>query len=65
MANIIENSSKAKFFRGNREVFLRYFESPQQYEALILAGNFKKMKEVIEGQSTFDSSKWINEFLNK
>lgn len=64
MANILENSSKAKFFRGNREVFLKYFENPQQYEALILAGNFNKMKEIIERKSTFNSDKWINEFLN-
>lgn len=64
MANIIENSSKAKFFRGNRDLFLKYFDSHQQYEALILAGNFKKMKEIVEEQSTFKSDKWINEFLN-
>ena len=45
---ISENASKAKFYRGNRDIFLRYFESIEQYEALILAGNFKKIEEIIK-----------------
>lgn len=43
-----ENASKAKFYRTNRDIFLRYFESLEQYEALILAGNFEKMDLIIK-----------------
>ena len=43
-----ENASKAKFYRTNRDIFLRYFESLEQYEALILAGNFRKIEEIIK-----------------
>jgi len=48
LAKTVENASKAKFYRTNRDIFLRYFESREQYEALILAGNFKKMDEIIK-----------------
>jgi len=44
----VERASKAKFYRTNRDIFLRYFESLEQYEALILAGNFKKMELIIK-----------------
>lgn len=43
-----ESASKAKFYRTNRDIFLRYFESLEQYEALIAAGNFKKMELIIK-----------------
>ncbi len=48
MERTVERASKAKFYRTNRDIFLRYFESLEQYEALILAGNFKKMDEIIK-----------------
>lgn len=48
MERTVENASKAKFYRTNRDIFLRYFESLEQYEALILAGNFKKMELIIK-----------------
>ena len=48
MERAVKNASKAKFYRTNRDIFLRYFESLEQYEALILAGNFKKMELIIE-----------------
>ena len=44
----LENARKAKFYRTNRDIFLRYFESLEQYEALILAGKFGKIEEIIE-----------------
>jgi hypothetical protein len=59
MTRITENASKAKFFNGNREKFLRYFNSPQQYDALVEGWNFKKMEEIIKANSSFD----VNEFL--
>lgn len=48
LAKSLENASKAKFYRTNRDIFLRYFESLEQYEALIAAGNFKKMELIIK-----------------
>ena len=47
-AKSLENTSKAKFYRTNQGVFLKYFDSIQQYDALILAGNFGKMEEIIK-----------------
>jgi hypothetical protein len=44
----VERASKAKFYRTNRDIFLRYFDSLEQYEALILAGNFEKMELIIK-----------------
>lgn len=43
-----ENASKAKFYTHNTDIFLKYFDSAHQYEALILAGNFKKIEEIIK-----------------
>ena len=48
MERTVERASKAKFYRTNRDIFLRYFESLEQYEALILAGNFEKMDLIIK-----------------
>lgn len=48
MERTVERASKAKFYRTNRYIFLQYFESLEQYEALILAGNFEKMDEIIK-----------------
>lgn len=48
MERTVERASKAKFYRTNRDIFLRYFESLEQYEALILAGNFGKMELIIK-----------------
>lgn len=57
----IEHGTKANFYRGNKDIFLRYFDSPQQYEALILAGNFQKMQEIIKSKSEFCVEKFISE----
>lgn len=57
----LENASKSKFYHHNRDIFLRYFDSLQQYEALIAAGNFEKMQEVIKGKTNFSSNKFKTE----
>ena len=64
MTNILEHTAKAKFFEGNVDKFLQYFDSRHQYDAMIRAGNFKGMFEIVRSKSTFDSDKWINEFKN-
>jgi len=60
MQKLIEHGTQAKFYQGNREIFLRYFDSLQQYEALIAAGNFKKMEEIIEAKTDFSRDEFIN-----
>lgn len=53
LAEIIKNASKAKFYSYNQSAFLRYFDDEQQYRALILAGKFEKMEQIIKENSTF------------
>jgi len=48
-----ERASKAKFYHHNRDIFLKYFDSVRQYDALILAGNFEKLEGIIKEQSNF------------
>lgn len=53
MERTAENASKAKFYRTNRDIFLRYFDSLEQYEALINAGKFEKLEGIIAENSNF------------
>lgn len=48
MTTLKENISKKKFYQNNQDKFLRYFDSANQYQALILAGNFGKIEEIIK-----------------
>ena len=47
MNKITQQSSKAKFYRWNKDIFLRYFDNENHYEALIIAGNFQKLEKII------------------
>jgi len=60
LANTMANVSKAKLYRQNRDIFLKYFDSIEQYEALISAGNFKKIDEIIKQNSSFNLDEVIN-----
>lgn len=60
MSQLIERANKAKFYYGNENKFLRYFDSLEQYHALILAGNFKKMEQIIEKESDFNLGKFFD-----
>lgn len=60
MQRITFNASKAKFYTGNQDIFLRYFDSLEQYQALIRAGNFKKIEEIIKGSSEFNLEEFID-----
>jgi hypothetical protein len=60
LANTIANASKAKLYHHNRDFFLKYFDSVEQYEALISAGNFKKIDEIIKKNSSFNLDEFIN-----
>ena len=50
---------KKKFYHDNRDIFLKYFRNVKQYEALILAGNFKKMEEIIKNNSSFNFDEFV------
>ena len=50
LAKTLENATKRKFYTNNADIFLRYFESEEQYKALIAAGNFKKIEEIIKSK---------------
>lgn len=67
LAKTIENASKAKFYHHNRDIFIKYFESIQQYQNLIEAGNFKKMNDIIKEKTnfTFDKVEEVVNNLNK
>jgi len=65
LAEIIKNASKAKFYSYNQGAFLRYFDNEQQYKALILAGNFEKMKKMIKENSTFKFDEFEAETKSK
>ena len=54
LAKAIENASKAKFYHHNRDIFIKYFESIEQYQNLIEAGNFKKIQEIIRENTDFN-----------
>lgn len=56
---VVERASKAKFYRDGQDIFLRYFDSLEQYNALILAGNFRKMEGIIKVNSAFDLGEFV------
>ena len=58
MQNILKNSSKAKFFYGNRKNLVRYFDSHIHYNSLVLAGRFQEMEEIIKEKSDFDKEEF-------
>jgi len=60
MQKLIEHGTQAKFYQGNIDLFLCYFDNEEQYKALIAAGNFKKMQQIIEAKSDFSRDEFIN-----
>lgn len=60
-ARINQNASKAKFYSHNQSVFLKHFESEEQYKALINAGNYAKIEENIKGRSDFKCEEFFKQ----
>jgi len=60
LAKITTNASKAKFYYHNKEKFLRYFDSSEQYDALIWTGKFGKIEEIIKANTTFDLKTFLS-----
>ena len=65
--NLMSYKTNARFFENNnnRNHFIQYFESQRQYDALISAGNFKKMNDIIRKNSNFSFETFKNNFNNK
>ena len=57
------NAINAKFYHHNRDIFIKYFESIEQYQNLIEAGNFKKMNDIIKEKTDFTFDK-VEEVIN-
>lgn len=56
----------AKFWKGNKDIFLKYFENSGQwsaseiYDAMIAAGNFKEMDGIVQSKTNFNCEEFIN-----
>lgn len=49
-----------KFWINNKDIFLRYFKSEQEYDALIKAGNDKKMQRIVAENTQFNSIDFLS-----
>lgn len=52
--------SRTKYYHDNFSIFIKYFDSEQQYIALINAGNFRKIEEIIKNKTTFNFDEFVN-----
>ena len=57
--------TEEKFYQGNQDLFRRYFESSEQYQALIRAGNFSKIQEIIKNNSTFNAEQYVENLIKE
>jgi len=53
---ILNNAGKAKFYHHNRDIFIKYFDSIEQYNSLITSGKFDKLEQIINEKSNFTMS---------
>ena len=53
---ILNNARKAKFYHHNRDIFIKYFDSIEQYNSLIMSGKFDKLEQIINENTDFTMS---------
>ena len=53
---VLNNARNAKFYHHNRDIFIKYFDSIEQYNSLITSGKFDKLKQIINEKSNFTMS---------
>lgn len=58
LSRLVEEISKRKFYHANTPIFLKYFDSPQQYQRLMDSGNFEMIENIIREKSDFN----VNDF---
>lgn len=53
-------SSRQRFWKNNKDIFLRYFEGENSYleasgyyDCLVEQGNFKRLEEIVKNKSNF------------
>lgn len=57
----------AKFWKGNKDLFLRYFEdcgqwsASQVYDAMIKAGNFEVMNQIVQEKTSFKCEEFFKQ----
>ena len=59
LSRLVEEISKKqtanrKFYHANAPIFLKYFDSQQQYQRLMDSGDFEKIKNIIREKSDFN-----------
>ena len=60
-----ESVSTERFFRSNIDIFLKYFNSIQDYEKLLNEHNFAKIRETIKENSVFNFDAWAKQIKEK
>ena len=63
LERIKQHASKAKFFNDNASLFLRHFDSLEEYNAFIKAGRFDEMEQIIKQGTSFNYNAWAKEFF--
>ena len=53
---ILNNARKSKFYHHNRDIFIKYFDSIEQYNSLIMSGKFDKLEQIINENTNFTMS---------
>ncbi len=54
-----------KFYITNADIFIKYFDSAEHYHALVKAGNYKKLEEIIATNTNFNTENFINQLSQK
>ena len=52
--------SRTKYYHNNFSLFIKYFDSEQQYISLINSGNFRKIDEIIKNKTTCNFNEVVN-----
>lgn len=63
LERIKQHASKAKFFNDNASLFLKHFDSLEEYNAFIKAGRFDEMEQIIKNGTSFNYDAWAKEFF--
>lgn len=63
ISSVVKFAGKARFYNTNRDYFQRHFKEGQ-YDALIRAGNWAKLDEIIKENSQFSFGGWVRGRVN-
>lgn len=60
LKRIDNNKARKALYVGNKDIFLKYFDSEYQYDQMIQGGAFDKMDRVVKENSKFNSQEFFN-----